>query len=71
MVSQSIAIDTVSGPRYNTPTFQATSRSRPLSALRNREVNPDPVMPPSESLMLMSAQPRARFLVRPQLLTRS
>jgi hypothetical protein len=29
------------------------------------------ILPPSESLILMSAQTRARFLVRPQLLTRA
>jgi hypothetical protein len=70
MVSQGIAIDTVSGPRYNAATFLAMYRSRPLSPLRSRHVNAVHTLPPSESLMLMSAQPRVRFLVRPQLLTR-
>lgn len=71
MASQGIAFDTVSTPRYNTATWQATCRLRPLSALRSRQVNTDHALPPSQSLMPMSAELRARFLVRPQLLTRA
>lgn len=69
-ISAGVAIDTVSGPRYNTATSLAMCRSRPLSPFRSRHANTAHMLPPSESLILMSAQPRARFLVRPQLLTR-